>query len=92
MDNIQGADFTTIQLISKFNKGIRFLFAINIFLQTCIFVCMLHIPYSFFLSFQKISDEKIWVDNGSEFYNRSMKLFLQNNIEIYSLHNEICCC
>ena len=27
---------------------------------------------------------KIWVDKGSEFYNRSMKSFLQNNnIEMY---------
>ena len=32
---------------------------------------------------------KIWVDKGSEFCNRSMKSFLQNNaIEIYSAHNE----
>ena len=32
---------------------------------------------------------KIWVDKRSEFYNRSMKSFLQNNnIETYSTHNE----
>ena len=32
---------------------------------------------------------KIWVDKDSEFYNRSMKSFLQNNdIEMYSTHNE----
>ena len=32
---------------------------------------------------------KTWVDKGREFYNRSMKLFLQNNnIENYSTHNE----
>ena len=32
---------------------------------------------------------KIWVEKGSEFYNRSMGSFLQNNdIEIYSTHNE----
>ena len=46
-------------------------------------------------AFQKRLDEsnrklnKIWVDRGSEFYNRSMKLFLQNNnIEMHSMHNE----
>ena len=46
-------------------------------------------------AFQKILDEshrkpkKIWLDNGSEFCNRSMKSFLQNNgIEMYSAHNE----
>ena len=32
---------------------------------------------------------RVWVDKGSEFYNRSMKSFLQNNdIEMYSAHNE----
>ena len=32
---------------------------------------------------------KIWVDKGSEFYNRSMKSWLENNdIEMYSTHNE----
>ena len=32
---------------------------------------------------------KIWVDKGSEFYNRSMKSLLEKNaIEMYSMHNE----
>ena len=32
---------------------------------------------------------KIWVDKGSEFYNRSMKSWLEkNDIETYSTHNE----
>ena len=37
-------------------------------------------------AFQKVLDEsnrkpnKIWVDRGSEFYNRSMKSSLQNNV------------
>ena len=46
-------------------------------------------------AFQKILDKsghkssKIWVDKGSEFYNRSMKLWFQDNdIEMYSTHNE----
>ena len=46
-------------------------------------------------AFQKIMDEsnrkpnKMWVDKGSEFYNRSMKSFLQNgDIDMYSTHNE----
>ena len=45
-------------------------------------------------AFQKILDQsnckpnKIWVDKGSEFYNGSMKSWLQdNNIEMYSIHN-----
>ena len=32
---------------------------------------------------------KLWVDNGSEFYNSSIKKRLKDNdIEIYSIHNE----
>ena len=32
---------------------------------------------------------KIWVDKGSEFYNDSFKKWLKdNNIEMYSIHNE----
>ena len=32
---------------------------------------------------------KIWIDKGSEFYNRSIKSWLEKNaIEMYSMHNE----
>ena len=31
----------------------------------------------------------MWVDKGTEFYNRSMKSWLEKNaIEIYSIHKE----
>ena len=46
-------------------------------------------------AFQKILKEsnrkpnKIWVDKGSEFYNNSFKKWLKDNdIEMYSIHNE----
>ena len=46
-------------------------------------------------AFQKILDgsnqklNKIWVNKGSEFYNRSMKSWLEkNDIEMYLMHNE----
>ena len=45
--------------------------------------------------FQNILDEskckpnKIWADKGSEFYNRSMKRWLEKDvIEMYSAHRE----
>ena len=45
--------------------------------------------------FYKIANEskcepnKLWVDKSSEFHNRSMKSWLQdNNIDIYTTHNE----
>ena len=46
-------------------------------------------------AFQKLLDSskrkpnKIWVDQGSEFYNNLIKKFLkENNIEMYSTYNE----
>ena len=37
----------------------------------------------------KRKPNKIWVDKGSEIYNRSMKSLLEkNDIEMYSTHNE----
>ena len=47
-------------------------------------------------AFQKILNKsgrkpkQIWVDKGSEFYNRSIKSSLEkNDIEMYSTHNTI---
>ena len=37
----------------------------------------------------KRKPNKIWIDKGSELYNRSMKSWLEkNDIEMYSTHNE----
>ena len=97
MDNIWGKDLADIKLISKFNKGLRFfLFVINIYSKyTWVIPLKDKTEVTTTNTFQEILDEsnrnpkKIWVDKGSEFYNRSMKSFLQNNdIEIYSSHNE----
>ena len=45
------------------------------------------------MHFKKISEgrkpKKIWIDQGSEFYNNSFKGYLKiNNIEMYSTFNE----
>ena len=80
-----------MQLISKFNKGFRFLLC----------VINIHSKYAWVIplkdkkrisitnDFQKILDDskrkpnKIWADKNSEFYNRSMKSWLEkNDIEI----------
>ena len=86
-----------MQLISTFNKGILFLLcAIDIF-SKYIWVVPLKDEKSITITntFKKILDEskpkrnKIWVDKGSEFYNRSMKSWLEkNDIEMYSAYNE----
>ena len=39
---------------------------------------------------QKTKKNKIWVDKGSEYCNRSMKLWLEKNaIEMYSTCNDV---
>ena len=86
-----------MQLISKFNKRFRFLlFLIDIYSKYAWFVPLKDKKgVSIVNAFQSISKKsnrkpnKIWVDKGSEFYNRSMKSWLEkNDIEMYSTHNE----
>ena len=80
IDNIWGADLTDMQLISKFNKGFRFLLC----------VINIHSKYAWVIplkdkkrisitnDFQKFLDDskrkpnKIWADKNSEFYNEIM--------------------
>ena len=70
-----------MQLISKLNKGFRFLFCvIDIFSKYAWVVPLKNKKgISIVNAFQKIIDKsgrkpnKIWVDKGSEFYNDSFK-------------------
>ena len=96
-DNIWGVDLADMQLISKHNKGIRYFFcAIDLF-SKYYFVLPLKdkkrntIANAFQknLSNSKRKPNKIWFDQGNEFYNTYFKKFLKdNNIEMYSIHNE----
>ena len=83
-----------MQLISKFNKGFRFLLcAIDIYSKYT-WVIPLKARYYNYQCFSKILKEanrtpnKIWVDKGVQFYNSSMKLWLEkNDKEVYSTRN-----
>ena len=45
--------------------------------------------FKIFLKESNRKPNKIWGDKGSEFYNRSMKSWLEKNyIEMYSAYNE----
>ena len=97
MFGVLGAWGANMQLISKFNKEIRFLLCvIDIFSKyTPVIPLKDEKDITITNAFQKILGEsnhqpnKIWLDKGSEFYNRSMKSWLQeNDIETYSTHNE----
>ena len=86
-----------MQLISKYNKGIRYiLYAIGLFSKYASAVPLkgkkgttIVNAFQKILSNSKRKPNKIWVDQGSEFYNTHFKKWLNNtNIEMYSTHNE----
>ena len=80
-DNIWGADLADMQLISKFNKGFRFLLCVIDIFCTYAWVVPLKDKKGTTITsaFQKNLKEsnrkpnKIWVDKGSKFYNNSFK-------------------
>ena len=96
-DNIWGADLADMQLISKFNKGFRFLLCVIDIFSKYAWVVPLKDKkgVSIVNAFKKILKEsngkpnKIWVDKGSQFYNSSFKKQLKDNdIEMYLIQNE----
>ena len=97
MDNIWGAELTDMKLISTFNKVIRFFIMLLIFSLNTHVLFFLKIKKAITIAnaFQKILHEsnpkpnKIWIDKGSEFYNRTMKSWLQeNNLDMHPTINE----
>ena len=97
IDNNWEADLANMQLISKFNKEFSYLlYAINIY-STYEWVIPLKDKKGITVTnvFQNIlkdsnrKQNKTKVDKGSEFYNWSMKSWLEKNgRERYSTHNE----
>ena len=95
--NIWGVDLADMQLISKYNKGIRYLLcAIDLFSKYAFAVPLKDKKGTTIVNaFQSILDNskrksnKICVDQGSEFYDTHFKNWLKdNNTEMYSTHNE----
>ena len=87
-------------MISQFNKGFGLLLCVTDIYSKYAWVIPLKDKKGITITnvFQKVLDEsnrkpnKIWVDKGSEFYNRSMKSWLEENgIEIYSTFKSCCC-
>ena len=96
-DNIWGIDLPDMQSLSKKNKGIKYLLcAIDLF-STYAFVVSLKDKKGISVTngFNKIIKQsrtkrnKIWVDQGSQFYNHVFKKWLSDNdIIMYSTYNE----
>ena len=92
-DNIWGADLADMQLISKFNKGFRFLLCVIDTFSKYAWVVPLKDKKGVTIEniFKKSNRKpnKIWVDKGSDFYNNCFKKWLQDNdIVMYSTYNE----
>ena len=87
IDNIWGANLADTQLLSKLNKGFRFLLCtIDIYSKYAWVITLkdkktLQVLMIFkkFLNESNHKLNKIWVDKGSEFYNKSMKSWLGRN-------------
>ena len=86
-----------ISLICNFNEGIHFLLSVIDIFSKYAWVVPLKDKKGITIvnAFQKVLNKsdrkpnKIWVNKGSKFYNRSMKSWLEKNgIEMYSTHNE----
>ena len=96
-DNIWGVDLADMQSLSKENKDIKYLLcAIDLFSKYAFVVPLKDKKgTSITNAFNKIIKQsnrktnKIWVDQGSEFYNRDFKRWLSSNdISMFSTYNE----
>ena len=96
-DNIWGVDLADMQSLSRKNKGIKYLLcAIDLFSKYAFVIPLKDKKgISIVNAFDKIIKQfnrkpnKIWVDQGGEFYNNVFKKWLSDNdIIMYSTYNE----
>ena len=96
-DNIWGVDLADMQSLSRKNKGIKYLLsAIDLFSKYAFVIPLKDKKgISIVNAFNKIIKQsnrkpnKIWVDQGGEFYNNVFEKWLSdNNIIMYSTYNE----
>ena len=96
-DNIWGVDLADMQSLSRKNKSIKYLLCVIDLFSKYAFIVPLKDKkgVSIVNAFDKIIKQsnrkpnKIWIDQGSELYNRDFKKWLSdNNIEMYSTYNE----
>ena len=96
-DNIWGVDLADMQSLSRKNKGIKYLLCVIDLYSKYAFVVPLKDKkgISIVNAFNKIIKQserkpnKIWVDQGGEFYNNVFRKWLSDNyIIMYSTYNE----
>ena len=96
-DNIWGVDLADMQSLSRKNKGIKYLLcAIDLYSKYVFFiplkdkkgVCIVN-AFDKVIKQSERKPNKIWVDQGGEFYNNVFKKWLSDNdIIMYSTYNE----
>ena len=94
--NIWGVDLADMQSSRKYNKGTKYLLCkINLFSKYAWVIPLKNKKICIVNMFQKIISKgqrkpnKIWVNQGSKFFNNSFKEFLKMiNIEMYSTYSE----
>ena len=95
-DNIWGVDLAAMQSLSRKNKGIKYLLCVIDLYSKYMFVIPLKDKkgISIVNAFNKIIKQsnrkpnKIWVDQGGEFYNNVFEKWLSDNdINMYSTYN-----
>ena len=92
-NNIWDVDLADMQLISKYNKGIYYvLCAIDLFSKyACVVPLNDKIDITIVNAFQSILDSskhkpnKIWVDQGSDFYNSSFQKWLKPHGNVFNI-------
>ena len=86
-----------IQLISKYNKGIRYLLCVIDLFGKYAWVVLLKNkkgvttvnPFRSILDSSIRKPSKVWIYQGSGFYNKSFKQWLEDNdTKVYSTYNE----
>ena len=94
-DNIWGVDLADMQSLRRKNKGIKYLFSAIDLYSKYAFVIPLKDKkgISIVNAFNKIKQSnrkpnKIWVDQGGEFYKNVFKKWLSDNDIMYSTYNE----
>ena len=96
-DNIWGVDLAAMQSLNRKNKGIKYILCVIDLYSKYAFVIPLKDKkgISIVSAFNKIikqsnrKQNKIWVDQGGEFYNNVFEKWLSDNdINMYSTYNE----
>ena len=95
-DNIWGVDLADMQSLSRKNKGIKYLLCVIDLYRKYAFVIPLKDKkgisilnaFDIIIKYNR-KPNKIWVDQGGEFYNNIFKKWLSDNdIIMYSTYNE----